>query len=71
MPRFIPPKLEDIGLREYLDKTKDQHEGRGYAEFADMLGKGINKSNIGRMFKVERRTIARWIELMETPDANK
>lgn len=58
-------RIEDIGLRAYLDKTKEQHNNFGYEEFATMITVEVNKSNIARAFGVNRETVRRWIRIKE------
>jgi len=57
-----PPKIEDIGLRTYLN-TNYGVQG-GYNEFIKRLVE-LNepKSVIANAFGVERRTIYRWLEI--------
>lgn len=66
MKRYIPPKIEDIGLEEYLNNTKHKHSGYDYSQFVSMLDKGVNKSNIARLFGVDRKTIVKWLVIKDS-----
>ena len=61
--RHKPPTLEEIGLQNYLESSKETHDGYGYSDFLIMWqDKKLNKSSIAKLFSVDRRTVARWIE---------
>lgn len=68
MMKSIPKaeRIADVGLRAYLDKTKDEHNDLGYDNFVSMINSGVNKSNLGRAFGVNRDTIYRWIRIKDT-----
>lgn len=63
--RFVPQKLVEIGLKKYLDSSLENHNDRDYDEFVKLFSQGVNKSNLGRIFGVDRRTIDRWIKVYE------
>lgn len=68
--RNIPRTIEEHGLKNYLDETKDIHDNFGYDEFVRMVGVNptmpkVDKSNLGRTFCVDRRTISSWLEVYE------
>ncbi len=69
--RFRPQTIDDIGLVAWLDQTKDKHKGLGYDEFVKRLTLGVNKSNIARMFNVDRSTILRWAIAYEAEQENR
>lgn len=64
-----PPSIEDIGLEMYLERTKDEHNDNGYAEFVRLLtttdefDARYPKSKIAHKFNVSRKTIYTWIAI--------
>lgn len=65
MARHIPQTIREVGLKNYLTKTKTLHNDFGYEEFVKMAEEEVNKSNIAKAFKVDRRTVASWLEVYE------
>lgn len=63
MPRYKPPKIEDIGLEKYLDGSMADHGGFNYFAFHRLVENGVNTANIARAFKVDRRTVDKWIAI--------
>ena len=59
----IPQKIEDIGLENYLNETKGEHNGADYDEFMKRLDLKEPKTVIARAFNVTPGTIRYWIEL--------
>lgn len=59
--------IETIGLKNYLEETKEAHNGEGYDRFIFYIRPELNIKNtvIGRLMGVNRRTIERWIEVYE------
>lgn len=51
MPKgdYIPLRIED-GVEQFLEATRDRHNGRGYDDLVTFLEQGLNTSNIGRAF---------------------
>jgi len=69
MSRYIPkrPKIEEVGLRKWLDESKDEHNGHGYDRFVEMLGSDLNftKPQIATEFGVTKDTIYQWLAIHE------
>jgi hypothetical protein len=71
MPRYIPPKIEERGLRSHLDFTRQNHNDYGYDDFVKMVSRDpngvrrVNPANVARLFGVDRKTVIRWIEILE------
>ncbi len=63
--RYKPPGIKGMGLQQWLDASKERHDDHGYDDFVEMRKKGINKSNIAYMFRVDRRSVTRWAELYD------
>lgn len=63
MGRYTPPKIEDVGLEKYLDDTKTDHNGNGYAEFCDMIKHETPVQRRADKFNVDRTTIYRWLDV--------
>ena len=61
MPRYIPPKIEDIGLENYLN-TNYGAKG-GFNEFEKHYKLGEPNTIIANAFNVDRRTIKNWIKI--------
>lgn len=61
------PSIEELGLKKYLDDTREIHNNYGYDDFVKMLTqeKPMGKSSLAKMFNVERNTIYRWISVYE------
>lgn len=55
------------GLATHLDETKDQHNGRGYADFlkfvisGDQFGEPIPVLKLARLFNTTRPTMEKWL----------
>jgi hypothetical protein len=65
MPRYKPPTIANTGLSNYLDSTRVEHNGFSYVEFTKMVDNKLNASNIARAFGVDRRTIIKWVVILE------
>lgn len=63
--RFKPKSLQEIGLRQHLNKTKAIHNGYGYDDFVKLIDAGVNKANLARAFGVVEVTIYKWLEVYE------
>jgi hypothetical protein len=61
----VPPRIEDIGLERYLNRTKAEHNGSDYAEFVKRITLKEPKAVIGRAFNVQAATIRSWLEIYE------
>lgn len=65
-----PPKISDEGLKSYLDRTAEKHDGLDYSDFKRLLGyrerqhKGaVSISGMARLFRVDYRTLKNWIDI--------
>jgi hypothetical protein len=69
-PRVLPRQMTiaQEGLRHYLDRTKDKHNGLGYSNFIGLLQSGVNKANLARAFTVNPRTLQKWLEIYSQED---
>ena len=55
-------KISELGLKKYLDETKDRHNGEGYDRFVFYMKPELRMNNaaVGRIFSVTRKTISKW-----------
>lgn len=53
-----------IGLEEHLNATKEDHGDKGYDDFVEMVNLKVAIVKIAEAFKVDRRTIYKWIDLL-------
>lgn len=61
--KYKPPSIQEIGLKEYLSRTSNQHMHFGYDAFVAMVEQDVNPTNIARAFNVDRRTVVKWLEV--------
>jgi hypothetical protein len=52
------PNIRKVGLRAYLDDTKEQHKGYGYDDWRK--NQDMNSVALGVMFGVHKNTIRNW-----------
>lgn len=54
--------IEAVGLKRYLNDTRDQHNGFGYSHFHKMLSlpKPPGVDNLARIFGVTKQTMLKW-----------
>lgn len=62
---MIKPSIKNMGLKGYLESTTVMHNGLGYGEFVARIKLESPKTKIAKKFKVEKKTIYRWIEVYE------
>lgn len=62
-PNYRPKTIQEIGLKKYLNSSKEKHDGRGYDDIVDLFKNDINNSNIAKLFKVNWRTVKGWKEI--------
>lgn len=65
MSRYVPPRIESMGLKIFLDSSKSKHNGFGYAEFVKLYKSEVNFQNLGRAFGVSRAAVVRWANIYE------
>lgn len=68
--KYKPKTIDEIGLEKYLNQTIDKHNGFTYDGFINMIKTDVNQTNIARAFKVDRRTVSRWIEVYHQEQEN-
>ncbi len=56
-----PDSILAIGLKSYLNKTRDQHRELGYLAFSSMVKGQAGISSMARSFNVSRDTMRKWI----------
>lgn len=68
MTRYRPPNIKEKGgLKVHLEETKDQHKGRGYADFVRYMtsvnefGNKYKKQDIVNAFGITWRTLYGWL----------
>ena len=64
-PSYVPPKIEDMGLKKYLNLTKREHRDLGYEDFVTRIEYGVSKVRMAFDFNVSPITISRWIDIHE------
>lgn len=66
----VIPKKEKMrtahNLIEYLEATKEVHNGFGGYEFVAMVEAKVDKANLAKAMHVSRTTIYVWLEILET-----
>lgn len=66
-----PYNIRIKGLQLHLDQTKDQHNGRGYAELVkyfddgDEFGEQIAIRKLARLFNTSWPTMQKWLTILE------
>lgn len=72
MTKQLSISIEKIGLKKYLQDTKDSHNNQGYEEFIFYINPKlkIGQTAIGRLMNVHRNTIRRWVEVYEKEKKN-
>jgi len=63
--QYVPPSIEEIGLKNYLDKTASEHNGSNYDEFVKRVELSEPSTVIARAFSVSRHTINKWVAIYE------
>lgn len=67
--RYIPPSIEQRGLRNYLEATRSEHKDQGYdafITFADVA----TRTKLAELFGVDPDTIRRWIKVYNKEKVN-
>lgn len=68
-----PPKIKDEGLKSYLSRTAQKHGNKSYADFETAMRYreegSITTNGIARLFKVDYRTVKKWIEIYNEEQA--
>lgn len=57
--------IKEKGLKDYLDNSAALHNGNGYEEFAKRVKLNEAMTVMARAFKVDRRTIMKWVVIYE------
>lgn len=55
--------IEQMGLKKYLDDTADKHDGHDYDYIVTLFEAKVNDTNIGKLYKVDWRTVRSWHEI--------
>lgn len=55
--------IKDLGLQEYLDQTKSQHNDHGWADFEEYMNKRISRTAIAKIFGVTGQTAYNWAKI--------
>lgn len=63
MVRYLPVSIKSEGLKSYLDRTKNQHDGFGYNRFVKEYNKGQTPAALARMFSISRNTAHKWVKI--------
>lgn len=65
--KFIPkvPSIAKEGLKPYLERTKEEHNGYGYEEFVKRIELGEPKTVMAKAFSVSKQTMYKWLEVHE------
>lgn len=67
---YKPPKITDEGLKSFLDRTADKHDGLKFVDLERMIKKGISISSMASLFGVDRRTIQKWVAIYKDENAD-
>jgi hypothetical protein len=60
---YKPKSIKDEGLQQYLDRTRAEHRGLGYADFEQRMQLGVSKPKIARDFGMSTTRIWFWVNL--------
>lgn len=66
MVRYLPVSIKQEGLKKYLTRTTNEHDGYGYIAFVKELNKGQSPTSLARMFGVTRNTIYKWTKIHQS-----
>lgn len=58
-------KLEEMGLQDYLNASKEFHNGYGFEDFAKRIENDESRVSMAKDFGVTRTTIYEWIRLYD------
>lgn len=62
MKNYQPVSIRDIGLKQFLEDTREKHNNKGYMDFKELLENGIFKTQIAKIFGVRNQTIWYWMK---------
>lgn len=62
MTRYVPPSIDDIGIRAFLDGTKHKHDGYDFLHFQRELAKGQNISALARTYRCSWPTMKSYVD---------
>ena len=63
MTRLRPDSIRAVGLKAYLNRTADKHDGYGYVEFKKYLDRGWGPTALARLFLVSKNTMLKWVDI--------
>jgi hypothetical protein len=70
--RFHPTSLREIGLKEYLNSSRIQHNNMGYSEFINLHKAGLKGMTLARAMGVKSpKTVNKWLEIYHEEQAKK
>lgn len=52
--------IKDLGLHEYLEQTKSQHNDHGWDDFEDFMVRKVSRTAIAKIFGVTGQTAYNW-----------
>lgn len=55
--------IKELGLQDYLDQTKSQHNDHGWIDFEEYMKKGISRTAIAKIFGVTGQTAYNWAKI--------
>jgi hypothetical protein len=60
-----PTSIKNIGLKNYLDQTAEQHNGYGYDFFRKSIEVPVppTTNSLARTFNVSRLTMGKWLSI--------
>lgn len=62
---YVHPSIKKEGLKNYLDRTSEDHNGFGYTEFLKLLKAKVPVMRLAAAFRVHRITMKKWIDIHE------
>lgn len=62
------PSIAQLGLKKFLDDSREKHRGMGYEQLVSLVGPNpkkplVDKANLSRAFGVSRTTIYSWLDV--------
>lgn len=66
---FLKIPIRKVGLKKYLNETREEHNGQGYDEFVFFTTTLVHnngtpdRSSIAKAFGVHRKTIYKWLDI--------
>jgi len=71
MSNYKPFAIRDDGLKKYLDRTANIHNGFNYDQFVTMVKAKVNTTGLMKAFGVARATMDKWLKIYKEEEGVK